>query len=152
MDKQTDTVTFKVVAEELLQKMAREGRAEATLTKTRWLLEFAYPSLGPRPIAKITPLEILDVLRKIEARGHTRQQGGCAALAAWFPLRDRDRSRRSRSNLGSPWCFDVTTGQASRHDHRARRHWCAASRHRWVRRTDSHTARFALGVVACSLG
>jgi hypothetical protein len=29
------------------------GRAAATLTKTQWLLEFAYPSVGSRLIAKI---------------------------------------------------------------------------------------------------
>jgi hypothetical protein len=61
--------SFRVVAEELLDKMRREGRAPATLTKTEWLLEFAYDVIGDRPVAKITAPELLAVLRKIEARG-----------------------------------------------------------------------------------
>jgi hypothetical protein len=68
--KQARVITFRLVAEELLNKMTREGRAAATLTKTRWLLEFAFTSIGDRPIGKIKAHELLDVLRKIEARGN----------------------------------------------------------------------------------
>ena len=38
--------TFRAVAEEVLVKLEKEGRAEATLAKQRWLLEFAYPAIG----------------------------------------------------------------------------------------------------------
>ena len=38
--------TFKAVAEEVMAKLEREGRADATLNKRRWLLEFAYPVSG----------------------------------------------------------------------------------------------------------
>ena len=38
--------TFKAVAEEVFMKLEREGRAEATLAKQRWLLRFAYPTIG----------------------------------------------------------------------------------------------------------
>src|SRR5690349_15274684 len=38
LEKQAKVVTFRLVADELLDKMRREGRAEATLTKTTWLL------------------------------------------------------------------------------------------------------------------
>jgi hypothetical protein len=41
--------TFRAVAEELLAKLEREGRADATLAKQRWLLEFAFPAIGERP-------------------------------------------------------------------------------------------------------
>ena len=43
--------TFRAIAEEVFIKQRNEGRAEATLEKLRWLLEFAYPLLADRPIA-----------------------------------------------------------------------------------------------------
>jgi hypothetical protein len=61
--------TFRAVAEEVVAKLEKEGRADATLHKRRWLLEFAYPSLGDRPTGEIKAPELLSVLRPIEARG-----------------------------------------------------------------------------------
>jgi len=61
--------TFQAVAEELAQKRRREGRAAATLTKTTWLLAFALPVIGRRPIAEISSAEVLEVLRRVENRG-----------------------------------------------------------------------------------
>lgn len=61
--------TFKVVAEEFLERQGGRKRSDATLTKNRWLLEQAYPDLGNRPIASIKAAEVLAVLRKVEARG-----------------------------------------------------------------------------------
>jgi hypothetical protein len=61
--------TFKAVAEEWYAKAEKEGLAPATLNKIRWLLDFAYPSLGNRTIAEILPHELLLVLRKFEAKG-----------------------------------------------------------------------------------
>jgi integrase len=60
--------TFEAIAEEWLAKQEAEGRAPATLKKNRWLVSFAYPALGKRPITEITPHELLLVLRKVEAR------------------------------------------------------------------------------------
>ena len=47
---------FRELAEEFLDKQSREGRAEATLSKNRWLLEPNYAAFGtgrsvrsPRP-------------------------------------------------------------------------------------------------------
>jgi Arm domain-containing DNA-binding protein len=48
--------TFKAVAEEVLAKLEKEGRANVTLAKKRWLLDFAYPAFGDRPIAEISKL------------------------------------------------------------------------------------------------
>ncbi|MBI1264071.1 MAG: DUF4102 domain-containing protein [Alphaproteobacteria bacterium] len=62
--------TFSAVADELLAKMEREGRAEATLVKTRWLMDMAKDALGSRPVAEITAAEILAPLRKVEAKGN----------------------------------------------------------------------------------
>lgn len=61
--------TFKTVAEEWIAKNEREGMAEITLSKIRWLLDKAYPKIGTRPIAKITAQEVLAVLRSVEATG-----------------------------------------------------------------------------------
>lgn len=61
--------TFKDVAEEWVQKCEREGQAEITLSKIRWLLGMAYPMIGSLPIADVTPQEVLAVLRKVESDG-----------------------------------------------------------------------------------
>jgi integrase len=61
--------TFALVAEEYIQKMEREGRSPATLKKARWFLELL-DGIAKRPIAAITPHELLDVLKRVERRGH----------------------------------------------------------------------------------
>jgi len=50
LDKQTAATgnTFKSIAEEVLGKLEKEGRAPKTMDKLRWLLSFAYPSIGKR--------------------------------------------------------------------------------------------------------
>lgn len=59
--------TFKSVALEWLE---RQDVADVTADKNRWLLEqYLFPTLGERPIADITPRELLDTLRKIEKTG-----------------------------------------------------------------------------------
>ena len=96
IERQASVINFKLVAEELLDKMRREGRATATLSKTRWLLEFAYPAIGARPITKITALEVLDVLRKIEARERY------------------ETARRLRSTCGMVFRYAIASGRAER--------------------------------------
>jgi integrase len=61
--------TFGVIADELMDKKEKEGRAPATMEKARWLLDLARPALGTRPITEISAAEILAALRKVEARG-----------------------------------------------------------------------------------
>lgn len=61
--------TFKVVAEEFIDKQKREGRADATLAKSRWHLD-RLGKLHTRPIAEIEAFELLAVLKKLEARGN----------------------------------------------------------------------------------
>lgn len=60
--------TFKDVALEWIAKCEREGRAEITLDKIRWLLGMAYPLIGSHPINAISPIEALTALRKVEAK------------------------------------------------------------------------------------
>ncbi len=92
----TPGTTFKAVAEEVIVKLEKEGRADATLTKKRWLLQFAYPSVGHRPIAEITAPELLSVLRRVEERG-------CYETA-----------RRLRSTFGTVFRYAIATGRAER--------------------------------------
>src|SRR5215470_9509505 len=88
--------TFRAVAEEVLRKLEREGRADVTLAKKRWLLDFAYPAIGERPVAEITALEVLAVLRKVEARGRY------------------ETTRRLRSTCGMVFRYAIATGRAER--------------------------------------
>ena len=98
LDKQIKSTgnTFKAVAEEVLAKLEKEGRAEVTLTKKRWLLDFAYAAFGDRPIAEITALEVLSVLRRVEARGRY------------------ETARRLRSTCGTIFRYAIATGRAER--------------------------------------
>jgi integrase len=66
---ETPTDSFKTVAEEFVAKLTREGRAEATLIKKNWLLDFAYPSLGEKRVSEIKPIDCLKVLQEVEIRG-----------------------------------------------------------------------------------
>jgi hypothetical protein len=96
LDKQASAISFRLVAEELLDKMRREGRAAATLAKTRWLLEHAFGVIGERPIAKVSAVELLAVLRKIETRGNY------------------ETARRLRSTCGMVFRYAIATGRAER--------------------------------------
>jgi integrase len=88
--------TFRAVADEVFVKLEREGRAAVTLAKKRWLLDFAYPAIGDRPIAEITAPEVLAVLRKVEARGRY------------------ETARRLRSTCGMIFRYAIVTGRAKR--------------------------------------
>jgi integrase len=88
--------TFRAVGDEWLDKLTREGRAEATLAKTKWLLELAYPVIGDRPIADVSPPELLSALRRVEARGRY------------------ETARRLRSTCGQVFRYAIATGRAER--------------------------------------
>jgi integrase len=62
--------TFRIVAEEYIEKMEREGRSDATLSKAHWFLKLLDSDIGKRPISAITPHELLEALRRVERRGH----------------------------------------------------------------------------------
>lgn len=89
--------TFRIVAEEWLEKRKREGLSEVTLAKAKWLLEFAYPTLGDRKIGTIKTLEVLTVLRSVEGRGRY------------------ESARRLRSVCGRVFRYAIATGRAE-HD------------------------------------
>jgi integrase len=101
--------SFRAVAEELIAKLEREGRAPATLTKKRWLLDFAYPMFGDRPVGEITARDLLALLREIERRGlyetARRLRGTCGMVfryAIATTRAERDPSMDLRGALTAP--------------------------------------------------
>jgi integrase len=86
--------TFGVVADELLEKLVREQRAEVTISKRRWLLKELAAPLCDRPISAITPVEILAVLREVETQGHL------------------ETARRLRAAIGQVMRLAVATNRA----------------------------------------
>lgn len=72
--------TFGAVAEEYLDKMLRERRAEATLNKNRWMMTDLAAPLLRRPMTEISAAEVLEVLRAIERSG--RIESALATRAA----------------------------------------------------------------------
>lgn len=61
---------FDAIAEEFISKREAEGLAPATIVKAKWFADLLRPSIGKRPIAEITALELLAALKKIERKGH----------------------------------------------------------------------------------
>lgn len=86
--------TFRVIAEDYVSKLKREGRASGTIAKIEWLLSFAYPAIGNHPIREIAATDILRVLREAESR------------------RRYESARRLRSTIGSVFRYAVATGRA----------------------------------------
>ncbi len=86
--------TFDAIASELLDKKRREAKADRTLGKLDWLLGFARPAIGARPIGEITAPEILSVLRTVELRGR------------------HETAQRLRATIGEVLRYAVATGRA----------------------------------------
>ncbi len=87
--------TFAGIAEEYIAKLEAEGKAAVTIAKTRWLLTKLSPALGTRPIAHISPHELLAVLKKVERAGQ------------------RETARRLRSFSSRVFRYAVATARAS---------------------------------------
>ncbi|MFG1302505.1 integrase, partial [Xanthobacter sp. V3C-3] len=76
--------TFETLAADDMARLAARDSAPAIIAKVKWLLEgLAGPALGKRPIAEITPVEILALLQQVERSG------------------PRESARRLRSTIGS---------------------------------------------------
>lgn len=86
--------TFAAIADEFIAKVEREGKADATLTKKRWLLGMAKAELGDRPIAEISAAEILAPLRAVEAQGNY------------------ETARRLRAVIGQVFRYAIATARA----------------------------------------
>lgn len=86
---------FADVAEEYIEKREKEDLAPATIKKNRWFLDLLRPSIGQRPIAEITPQELLAALRKIENKGH------------------RETAKKSRSFASRVFLYGFATGRCT---------------------------------------
>lgn len=86
--------TFGVVAGEYIARMKGNDAAEATLAKTRWLLEDLAQPISTRPIREISAAELLNLLQKIEKSGR------------------RETARRLRGVIGSVFRFAIVTLRA----------------------------------------
>ncbi|WP_429771127.1 tyrosine-type recombinase/integrase [Aurantiacibacter flavus] len=62
--------TFKLVADEYIEKMEREGKKTVPIKKSRWFRDLLDRDIGHRPVSEITPHELLNALRKVERKGH----------------------------------------------------------------------------------
>lgn len=87
--------SFNALASEYIEKVTKEGLAEATLLKARWFASLLRPAIGKLPVAEISPHELLATLKKIEAAGH------------------RETARRLRSFASRVFRYAVATGRAS---------------------------------------
>ena len=72
---------FGDLAEEYIAMVTREGRSEATIEKTKWLLEKLRPIAGT-PIADLQAVDLFAVLKKIEAQGHFETARRCRSFAS----------------------------------------------------------------------
>src|SRR6202166_1329252 len=87
--------TFGAIADEHLANLQRNGAAEQTLNKNRWMLQDLAAPIRNRPVAEIKPAEVLDILKKIETSGR------------------RDTAHRLRSVMGSVFRLAVATLRAT---------------------------------------
>ena len=92
--KQRET-TFGLLAAEFIARMKASKAAEATISKTTWLLEDLAKPLAARPIADIIPAEVLAVLQKVEKSGR------------------RESARRLRGVIGAVFRHAVITQRAA---------------------------------------
>jgi integrase len=87
--------TFGALAAEHLENLAATGTAETTMTKNRWMLQVPSAPLTRRPIAQIAPIEVLDVLKRIEKSGR------------------RETARKLRGAIGSVFRYAIVTLRAT---------------------------------------
>ena len=74
--------SFEAVADEYIARMEQEGRAPATMNKVRWLAALLTPAIGARPVADVTPHELLAVLKKVEQSGKRETAGRMRSFAS----------------------------------------------------------------------
>lgn len=89
--------TFEAVALEWLEQIHQHKVVPAHYVRNKRRLERdAFPIIGKRPLDKITPPELLDCLRRIEARGHI------------------DTAHRVKTLCGQVFQYGIGTGRAER--------------------------------------
>ena len=110
--------TFGAIAKELLDTLEESNAATRTMSKNRWLLETLAAPLAARPIAEITPAEVLAVLKRIEKSGRreSRQTAPGGDRQSFPPCRC-DPSRAHRPHVRAPRSLGATSGDASGSHH-----------------------------------
>ena len=86
--------TFSVIADELVAKLRREGKAESTLKKKTWFLSIAKNDFGDLPIKDVTPSIILQTLKRVEKAG------------------THEKANRLRATIGQVCRYAVQTARA----------------------------------------
>ncbi len=86
--------TFGLIADEFIEKLRRDKRAEPTIDKNTWMLKELAKKLSPYPITQISAKDVLDVLSVIEKSGRVE-----SALA-------------TRSAIGRVFRFAIATARA----------------------------------------
>ncbi len=87
---------FEVVASEWLSKQESIW-SQRYFNTTKWRLEtYVFPQIGNRPIAEITALDVLDVLRELEAKGIL------------------DTTRKVKQVIEKVFMYAIATGRAER--------------------------------------
>src|SRR5207237_7677893 len=87
---------FEVIAREYLEKRAHEWTPGHVIAKRGQIERYLLPKLGDRPIAEISALEVLEVLRAVEAKGIL------------------DTTKRLRQVAGQVFMYAIATGRAER--------------------------------------
>jgi integrase len=78
---------------EYIAKLTPEHRAKGTMAKVEWLLSLAFDAIGHCPVREISAADVLEVLRKLEARGH------------------HETARRLRSTIGAAFRYAIATAR-----------------------------------------
>lgn len=101
--------TFGAIAEKLVVKKRRDGRAPVTISKMEWILAKLRPTIGARPIASIRTPEIIQALRKEEdadnletARRMRTVVGEVFRYAMQHGIVENDPSAATRGAIASP--------------------------------------------------
>jgi integrase len=87
--------TFRAVAEEVLAGLAETNSAERTMEKNRWLLLDLAAPLAARPVADVTPAEVLVILKTVEKSGR------------------KETAKRLRAAIGRVFRLAIATLRAS---------------------------------------
>ena len=86
--------TFGAIAIEHLKKLEKEGKAEATLKKKRWMLSLASSHLDHRTITEISAADILAPLKVVEGKGNY------------------ETARRLRAEIGQVFRYAIASAKA----------------------------------------
>ena len=90
----TDYNTFARIADELIEKLRKEGKAETTLKKKQWLIDMAVSDFGDTPIRDLTAAKILPTLLDVQNKGNY------------------ETAKRLRSTIGQVCRYAVATARS----------------------------------------